>query len=32
MYDAYKDALIVNKKTGEHEVNLKGKPLLFPLF
>lgn len=22
-YDAYKDALIVNKKTGEHEINLK---------
>ncbi|EFH4396234.1 hypothetical protein ACXZEU_003884 [Escherichia coli] len=31
-YDAYKDALIVNKKTGEHEVNLKRKTIIIPAF
>ncbi|EIT5007666.1 hypothetical protein M9567_003567 [Salmonella enterica] len=31
-YDAYKDALIVNKKTGEHEVNLKRKTIVIPAF
>lgn len=31
-YDAYKDALIVNKNTGEHEVNLKRKTIVIPAF
>ncbi|EFE7610013.1 hypothetical protein F9S55_04250 [Escherichia coli] len=31
-YNAYKDALIVNKKTGEHEVNLKRKTIIIPAF
>ena len=31
-YDAYKDALIVNEKTGEHEVNLKRKTIIIPAF
>ncbi|ELD3445085.1 hypothetical protein V3763_004331 [Escherichia coli] len=31
-YDAYKDALIVNEKTGEHEVNLKRKTIVIPAF
>ena len=30
--NAYKDALIVNKKTGEHEVNLKRKTIIIPAF
>ncbi len=31
-YDVYKDALIVNKKTGEHKVNLKRKTIIIPAF
>ncbi|MFJ5476547.1 hypothetical protein [Pectobacterium carotovorum] len=31
-YDAYKDALIVNKNTGEHEVNLNRKTVVIPAF
>lgn len=31
-YNVYKDALIVNKNTGEHEVNLNRKKLSSPLF
>ncbi|MGQ5288118.1 hypothetical protein ACULN0_01985 [Pectobacterium actinidiae] len=31
-YDAYKDALIVNKNTGEHEVNLNRKRIVIPAF
>lgn len=31
-YNAYKDALIVNEKTGEHEVNLKRKNIVIPAF
>jgi hypothetical protein len=31
-YDVYKDALIVNKNTGEHEVNLKRKTIIIPAF
>lgn len=31
-YDAYKDALIVNEKTGEHDVNLKRKTIVIPAF
>ncbi|HDX9113224.1 MULTISPECIES: hypothetical protein [Enterobacteriaceae] len=31
-YDVYKDALIVNKNTGEHEVNLKRKTVVIPAF
>ncbi|KGB15654.1 hypothetical protein RJQ11_24150 [Klebsiella pneumoniae] len=31
-YDAYKDALIVNEKTGEHEVKLKRKTIVIPAF
>ncbi|MBN3124368.1 MULTISPECIES: hypothetical protein [Pectobacterium] len=31
-YDAYKDALIVNKNTGEYEVNLNRKAVVIPAF
>ncbi|HDU6264958.1 TPA: hypothetical protein RFY42_005365, partial [Klebsiella pneumoniae] len=31
-YDVYKDALIVNKKTGEHKVILKRKTIIIPAF
>lgn len=31
-YDAYKDALIVNKNTGEYEVNLNRKAVVTPAF
>ncbi|MEI2684766.1 hypothetical protein [Erwinia aphidicola] len=31
-YNVYKDALIVNKSTGEHEVNLNRKKVVIPAF
>ncbi|MHB6707824.1 MAG: hypothetical protein ACYCFB_10395 [Klebsiella oxytoca] len=31
-YNVYKDALIVNKNTGEHEVNLNRKKVVIPAF